>query len=230
MANISPKNQGASLERYSGKTTLKVSALAFDFDGTIVDSVDYLVGMWLQIAKRVGIEPEVDVELLIGLTGTEIIRTLAGGDESKMRRIRDELTEAASTERFVRNVKLFPDIIPALLELRRRGYRTALASSTRSDRLKERALGLGVGRLFDIIVGGEEVTESKPAPDLIVEAANRLGVAVGKMAYVGDTRHDVKAAIQAGAVSILVRRQSPEYSGPQPDLAVNDLAELLSYL
>ena len=88
----------------------------------------------------------------------------------------------------------------------------------------------GIDGFFDAIIGGDEVRRSKPAPDLVVETARELGVPTTDLAYVGDTWYDVKASLEAGAMAILVMRTNEEYVGPEPDLRVQSLSELLDYL
>jgi len=205
----------------------RIRALAFDFDGTIADSIDYLVSAWTKIAGDLGIELDTDVESLIGLTGSEIVRRLSEGNPDLMKGILERRRQAFSAEQFVRNVKLFPEAVPTLVELKRRGYRLALASSTSSYRLQDIISGLGIEGHFDAIVAGDEVRRSKPAPDLILEAADRLEVSITEMAYVGDTRYDAEAASQAGAIVILLLRNGPKCSGPAPDAVIRDLSGLL---
>ena len=208
----------------------KPKALAFDFDGTIVDSVDYMASTWLQLAQSMGIEPHVNVRELVGMTGNQIARILAGGNEALVAEMVAKRREHFDVDRYVTNVKLFPESVAVLAELRRRGYRMALASSTTAERIQRMASSFGVETYFDATVGGDEVARSKPAPDLVIEAAMRLRTDVSEMAYVGDTRHDVEATSRAGAMSILVLRKGAEYSGPAPDVIVHDLFGLIGTL
>ena len=208
----------------------KPKALAFDFDGTLADSVGYMANTWLKLARSMGVEPKVDVKELVGMTGNEIARILAGGDKGLLAKIAERRREAFDTQLYIENVELFPDSIPVLGELRRRGYSMALASSTMTERIRTMASAFKVDAFFDIIVGGDEVPRSKPAPDLIVEVADELGVPTTELAYIGDTRHDVRASLEAGAIAILVMRTQGEYNGPEPNLRVQSLSGLLNYL
>lgn len=208
----------------------KPKALAFDFDGTIVDSVDYMASTWIQLAQSVGIDPHVDVRELVGMTGSQIARILAGGDEALIARIVATRRQYFDVDRYIKNVKLFPESASVLAELKQSGRRMALASSTTTGRIQTMATAFGVDRCFDVVVGGDEVARSKPAPDLIKEAAKRLNVSANALAYVGDTRYDVEAAIKAKAMAVLVFRGRKEYSGPEPHLLVRDLTELLLFV
>jgi beta-phosphoglucomutase-like phosphatase (HAD superfamily) len=78
--------------------------------------------------------------------------------------------------------------------LRAHGIRTALATSNSRELL---AL-IHVPRA-EIIVTGDDVKATKPAPDIVRVAAERLNVRVERCAYVGDTPYDAMAATAAGA-------------------------------
>ena len=208
----------------------KPRALGFDFDGTLADSIDYMSNTWLKLARSMGADPKVDVKELVGMTGKEIARILAGGDEQLLARIMEGRIEAFDTKIYIENVKLFPDTVPVLGELKKRGYKMALASSTPTARIKAMAPAYGIDGFFDAIIGGDEVRRSKPAPDLIAETARELGVLTTDLGYVGDTRYDVEASLEAGAMAILIVRTSEEYVGPEPDLRVQSLSRLLAHL
>jgi HAD superfamily hydrolase (TIGR01549 family) len=222
MSAIGPRSRVGGLPR-------KPKALAFDFDGTLADSVDYMANTWLKLARSMGVEPKADVKELVGMTGNEIARILSGGDEGLLGKIAERRREAFDTQLYIRNVELFSDSVRVLGELRRRGYSMALASSTTTERITAMASAFKVDVFFDVIVGGDEVP-SKPAPDLIVEAAGKLGAPTRELAYIGDTRYDVRASLEAGAIAILVMRTQREYNGPEPDLRVQSLSGLLNYL
>jgi len=215
---------------HAGSLPRKPKALAFDFDGTLVDSVDYMANTWLELARSMNIEPKINVKELVGMTGNEIARRLTCGDEGLLARIAGKRREAFDTQLYIRNVRLFPDSVAVLGELKRRGYMLALASSTTTERIETMASAFEVEAYFDVILGGDEVPRSKPAPDLVLEAASRLGIQAGELAYVGDTPHDVRASLDAGAIAVLVLRTRDEYGGLEPDLKVGSLTELLDYL
>jgi HAD superfamily hydrolase (TIGR01509 family) len=227
----SSESTGAASGTKRGECFLhrKPKAIAFDLDGTLVDSVDYMANTWLQLARSMGLEPKMDVRELVGMTGLEIAKILTGGDEALIAKIAAKRREYFSVERYVKNVRLFPDSVRVLAELKRMGCKMALASSTTAGRIRTIAGAFEIDGYFDVIVGGDEVERSKPAPDLVTEAAKRLNVKVSELAYVGDTSYDVEAAIKADAISVLVLRGRRAYSGPEPHLRLADLAGLLPF-
>lgn len=94
-----------------------------------------------------------------------------------------------------------PDVLHALRE---RGYRLALASSSAPAVIAETVRALGVGGVFDAVVSGVEVPHGKPAPDVFLEAARRLGVAPARCLVVEDSRNGLLAAVAAGMACVAV--------------------------
>ncbi len=91
-----------------------------------------------------------------------------------------------------------PGVPAALVEIRRRGYRLALASSAVPAVIAATLSALGLGALFATTVSGLEVARGKPAPDIFLEAARRLGVPASHGLVVEDSPHGVRAARAAG--------------------------------
>ena len=94
-------------------------------------------------------------------------------------------------------IRTFPKAQELFAAIRARGVRTALATSNSRE-----LLGLLRERIVidmpDVIVTGEDVRATKPAPDIVIAAVERLGVESSRAAYVGDTPYDAMAATAAG--------------------------------
>lgn len=97
-------------------------------------------------------------------------------------------------------IRAFPKIQELFAALRAREIRIAFATSNSRDLLavlREKVALETPG----VIVTGEDVTATKPAPDIVRVAAERLNVRVERCAYVGDTPYDAMAAKSAGAAA-----------------------------
>jgi HAD superfamily hydrolase (TIGR01509 family) len=88
-----------------------------------------------------------------------------------------------------------PEVPRALVA---RGLRLAVGSSSNPEVIETTLATLGVRELFDAVVSGAEVERGKPAPDVFLEAAKRLGVAPGACLVIEDSERGVKAAHAAG--------------------------------
>src|SRR5437764_1397454 len=92
----------------------------------------------------------------------------------------------------------FPDVPEELARWRRDGRRLAVATSKHTHvavKVLERA---GLLALFDVVVGGDQVSRGKPHPDMALCTLAQLGVDAAEAALVGDAAHDLKMAQAAG--------------------------------
>ncbi|HKJ85437.1 MAG TPA: HAD family phosphatase, partial [Spirochaetia bacterium] len=94
--------------------------------------------------------------------------------------------------------RTFPTITELVRYLFVHGYRLAVGTASRRrvlDRVLEEA---GLAPYFDATVGSDEVEHSKPAPDIFLEAARRLGAAPDRCLVIEDSQYGVEAAGRAG--------------------------------
>jgi HAD superfamily hydrolase (TIGR01509 family) len=89
--------------------------------------------------------------------------------------------------------------VPAVIERLAAGaYRLAVASSSLPAIVEGRLQAVRVRHLFEVVVSSFEVPRGKPAPDVFLEAARRLGVAPEACLVVEDSAHGLLAATAAG--------------------------------
>jgi HAD superfamily hydrolase (TIGR01509 family) len=98
----------------------------------------------------------------------------------------------------------YPDALAAVAELRARGVPLAVASSSPRERL-DRTLA-HIGLAFAVSVAGDEIEHGKPAPDMFLVAAERLGVAPERCVVVEDSGPGVAAGVAAGMPTLGVCR------------------------
>jgi HAD superfamily hydrolase (TIGR01509 family) len=97
------------------------------------------------------------------------------------------------------------DGVPAVLRaVRERGYRVGLGSSSRMEVIEATLDSIGVRPLFDVVVSATEVPRGKPAPDVFLEVAKRLGVAPERCVVIEDSYNGVRAAGAAGMRCVAV--------------------------
>lgn len=89
-----------------------------------------------------------------------------------------------------------------------RDHRVALASSAHRAVIDAALAAIGLTDRFEIVISSDEVAHGKPAPDVYLEAARRLGVEPAACLVVEDSRNGVKAARAAGMTVVLVPNAS----------------------
>jgi HAD superfamily hydrolase (TIGR01509 family) len=121
-----------------------------------------------------------------------------------------------------------PGAVRLIGRLRDRGYRLALASS--GDRLKV-AFGmqaLGLNGIFEAVVTGDDVSRSKPHPEIYLIAAQRLGVPPEECLAIEDAPAGVEAAKRAGMCCVAVTTSVARQQLSQADFIITSLADDLT--
>jgi len=183
-------------------STRRIAGVIFDMDGVLVESEPFIaeaaVRMFAEKGHRVG--PE-EFRPFIG-TGED--RFLGGVAESRgivLDMPRDKVrTYEIYLELIQGRLEPLPGVATFIAACRAKGLKLAVASS--ADRMKVegnlRQLGLPDGT-FEAIVVGEDVTHKKPAPDIFLEAARRLGLDPTLCLVIEDAVSGVTAAKAAGS-------------------------------
>jgi len=189
---------------------MALDAVIFDIDGTLIDSNGAHVEAWERAFAAHGYRIFPDrIAVEIGKGGDKLVPDILG-DEAEARD--GEALRAAQQEEFLRiagsrRLSPFPGAEALIAELRRRGIRTALATSSNRDHLDGlgRSAGLDLTALADELITADDADESKPSPDLVVAATRKLGLSPAQCAMVGDTPYDAQACRLAGVTCLGVR-------------------------
>jgi beta-phosphoglucomutase len=211
-----------------------IRGVIFDLDGTLVDSYHAHIEAWIRTARRFGVEStEEDVKPHMGRSSEDICRALLGD------RCKEDIEEG-----YCFKDRTYCDIIPevvtavdgaleTVVELGRRGYLIAIASSNPVEVITRSLEAVGLEPYANCIASQDEVAHGKPAPDLFILAGRKLGLASKECIAVGDTCYDVLGAKAAGMCAAAFTggcQTSEMLSGSRPDYLLSDLRELLGIL
>jgi len=207
--------------------------MVFDLDGTLVDTVETRIAAWLRTVEEHGIPTgREQVGRLIGSDGRRVARLVAEAAGMPIDAERADAIDRRSGEIYSElntNPRPLPGAIELLRALDERGLPWAIATSSRPEQVGASIDALKLARR-PTIVDGSQVENAKPAPDLLLAAATKLGVEPLRSWYVGDSIWDVQAALAAGMQAIGVASGSAttgdlEEAGAQ--LIVDELSELI---
>ncbi|MDI1442744.1 HAD family hydrolase [Polyangium sp. 6x1] len=181
-------------------------AALLDVDGTLIDTNLLHVLAWRRAFERLGKEIEANRILhAIGMGGDRLVPAILG-------EVPDDVAEQASAfhaEEYVdtgliEHARALPGAARLLEALRERGVRIALASSARREELDRLLAKLGpAAEHVDVIISKDDVSTTKPAPDIFAEALAALG-RPAEAFVVGDTVYDILAAKQIGLPCLCV--------------------------
>ena len=210
-------------------------AVIFDMDGLMLDTEGPALRAWESAARAFG--REFDLELCRQMIGRNfgdcvaLIRARHGSDYPV-----DQLTSAwvADYDAIVaaEGISLKPGLDDILDLLDERGIATAVATSTRRERARVKLDRVGLLHRFAALVGGDEVARGKPAPDIFIAAAERLGVAARECIVLEDSEPGIIAAAAAGMTPVMV----PDLHPPSAELlllaplVVSSLSDVAAHL
>lgn len=180
--------------------------IIFDMDGVLVDSEPVHFEATRQLLEERGISRSADSEGdFFGCTDREVFRWIK--ERYGLPEHEDDLAERW----IARVVELLPGRIvamrgvPDVLErLKAAGARLALASSSSPAVIATTLAGLRLDSMFETTVSGRDVSAGKPAPDIFLEAARRLGVAPDRCLVVEDSRNGLLASMAAGMPCVVI--------------------------
>jgi len=180
-----------------------IKACIFDLDGVIVDTAHYHFIAWKRLAKELGVElTEKENERLKGVSrmrSLEIILELGGihpGEEEKEKLAEKKNTWFVEYVNAMKPEEIFPGVRKLIQELKERGIKVGLASSSKNADTVIRLLK--IEKEFDAVVDGKMVINSKPDPEIFLLAAKKLGVEPMYCVVFEDAEAGVEAARRAG--------------------------------
>ncbi|MCS7108653.1 MAG: HAD family hydrolase [Sulfolobales archaeon] len=212
-----------------------IKAVIFDLDGTLIDSNEAHAIAWANAYKLVGYgNVSIDeIRKYIGARGDVITEMVLGREAVKnyktIRFFKDKIFL-----NLLRNnaVTVFPEVYDTIQGLKSYGIKLSIATSTSIPLLLIMLEYFNIIGYFDVLVAGEEVTRSKPYPDLYLEALKRTKIPPHEALIVGDTEYDIKPAKSVGAISVYVKRSrdNTTLNNVEPTYVIRDLTELFDII
>ena len=194
---------------------MKYKAVIFDLDGVICSTDRFHYLAWKKIADELGIYFDEDInQRLRGVSRAESFQII-------LERYDGKLSEE-ETERYLdQKNKLYrsyleemkesdfqEEVKSTLLELRKRGYKLAIGSSSRNAKpILER---LKAKEYFDAISDGTNITKTKPDPEVFLKATEMLGLKPSACIVMEDAKSGIEAAKAGGMDSIAIGDAIPE--------------------
>ena len=188
----------------------KIRGVAFDLDGTLIDTA-------------LGLSQAVDLALYaleLPVAGEERVVTWIGnGADIMMQRalkwsLKDKEPDLAQlnmarklfdryyAETVEEGSFLFPGVAATLAALKEKGLQLAVVTNKPTSFVMPLLEDLGIAQYFQTIIGGDDVKEKKPHPEALYKVMETLGLAADELLFVGDSRNDIQAAQAAGCPSV----------------------------
>lgn len=208
-------------------------AIIFDLDGVICFTDKYHCQAWKALADRLGVpfDDKVNDRLrgVSRMASLEIVLEKADREytqaekeafaEEKNNIYKDLLKDMTKSD-------LSDEVKTTLEELRMRGYKLAIGSSSKNTKF---ILGrIGLGSFFDAIADGTDITRSKPDPEVFLKAADKLGIDAADCAVVEDAKAGIQAAKAAGMTALALFGDAKDCG--EEDYNLTGFSDLLNIL
>lgn len=177
--------------------------LIFDWDGTLVDSIDWIVHCVQTAAKKCdcAVPPPQAAKDIIGLSIQEAMNTLFPEiDSSTHQQLVSHYSETFFSKQTTAD-DLFSGVEDMLVELRQAGYQLAVATGKTRSGLDKVLQSTGMNDFFEITRCADE-TASKPHPLMLEQIMAYFGISPERTLMIGDSIHDLQMAQNAQIASI----------------------------
>lgn len=186
-----------------------IKAFVFDMDGVLLDTESICWGTWTATGRELGLDPVKMEEANIRCMGTnkadsvKILKDIFGSDfdgEGALARSSELFHKIEENE----GIPLMKGVVQCLDYLKNKGFRLALASSTRKASVERQLTRAGLISYFETITTGDMVEHSKPDPEIYSMAVRSLGLKPEECACVEDSFNGIRAGKSAGLTTIMV--------------------------
>ncbi len=189
---------------------MKVDAVLFDLDGTLIDSIGIYYKIVDIVFDRLGLPPvprEAFVEAAKdgNFQWDSVLPENLQDRKIKVIEQATEITKEIYPRLFAKHLKLIPGAGKILEAISDEGMKIGIVTSTPEENMtykRQMLKSAGIDKMIEIIITADDVKNKKPAAEPLIQCIRRLGVAPAKSVYVGDARIDIKAGKAAGMKTI----------------------------
>jgi HAD superfamily hydrolase (TIGR01509 family) len=226
-----PHHPGAAADLSPVSSGARVDAVVFDMDGVLADSEPLHQGVIRSLLAEYGVDWDVTRgDPTVGLRSLDGFALICARyplprDPQQLDVLYTGRVLPVLRERLVP----LPGVPEVPRALARRGLRLAVGSSSGPEIVETTLTTLGVRALFEAVVSGVDVAHGKPAPDIFLEAAKRLGVTPAACVVIEDSERGVRAARAAGMRCVAIPcGETRHHDFSEATLVLPDLPALLS--
>ncbi len=182
---------------------MKYKGIIFDLDGVICTTDKYHYKAWKLLADKLDIDfDEEKNNLLRGVSRMESLNIILGNESINYSDEEKALLASEKNENYrdylsnMTKNDLSADVKETLLTLKEKGYKLAIGSSSKNARyILER---LEITYIFDEVVDGMDITNSKPDPEVFLLAQKKLNLTIDECIVVEDAIAGVEAGVNGG--------------------------------
>jgi HAD superfamily hydrolase (TIGR01509 family) len=216
---------------------LKVAAVIFDLDGTLIDSIDIYFRIVENALQQLELPPVSRSKILAAAESEDFKweRVLPPEVLHRKENIIDEagaVINEIAPQMFADDLDIIQGADGILKMMSASGLKMGLVTSTQSHYLETKMLPLKnaeVDKLIEVVITSDDVKERKPAPEPLILCAQQLEIQPANCVYVGDTTTDMQSGKAAGMHTVGVLTGFDDYDAlhkEQPDAIIDSIRNL----
>ena len=189
-----------------------INTVIFDMDGVIFDTERLAHRCWLEVARQKGIKNMDKIyPSIIGCNHSRAAETLLNyyGENFPVENFLQDTRRTFNQYIDTYGVPIKPGVTELLMFLKTNGYMTALASSSDRAIVEKELKSADIYKYFDKIVCGDEITHSKPDPEIFLKAVSALKSQKRESMVIEDSYNGLQAAVSAGVTAVMVPDMLP---------------------
>jgi len=214
-------------ESFKIRDMLHIKGAIFDMDGTLIETTeaDYLAwkSVFADYHKELSFE---DYFPLIGMKSAIVVQSRLSLDEKETKKALSQKMKYFSEIVTEKGIQVVPYAIKFLKQLEAENLKIALATSSRQEKMKLVLQLTNLTPYFDVIVTGDLVHKSKPAPDIFLKAAEKLQLKPEDCLVIEDAANGVKAAKNAGMKCVAITTTHTKELLQQADMVITSYEDL----
>ena len=206
----------------------KYDLYLFDFDGTILNTMDALTVIFSKTYEHVGMKFDPKDTIAFSRIPIDTGYQMMNGDPAKFKEFRDYLEIAIDLPEALVSNHPYPETYEFIDYVRKNNIKAGIVTSNRSHHVKDVLKVMNIPKdTFSVYVGNKQYKKFKPHPDPILKALEMIKYDgdLSKVAYIGDAMNDALCANAAGVDAILLDRID-EYDDSDKYLRIHSLMEL----
>lgn len=209
----------------------QLSAVLFDLDGTLIDTVE-LIRVSFRYATEKVLGEAISDEITMANVGQPLRQQFVDMAPDHVEELLD-VYRAFNRAHHDELARAYPGTCETVKTLAERGVRMGVVTSKGSLMALHGISHFGLADFFEVVVTADDVAIHKPDPYPLRFAADKMGVPLEYCVYLGDSPHDMQAAISGSAISVAAlwgAFSAKDVLAPGPEYALNAIEELPTFL
>ena len=211
----------------------RLKAVIFDMDGVLFDTEKIYLDVWTKIFNKYGYKMTKEIYCKVIATGRENVKKVFKDEFGENLPIEEMYKEKdiVLAKKLEKKIPIKNGACELLNYLKNKRYKLALATSASRERMEKQLKESNFIRIFDEVVCRDDVTKTKPNPEIFIKAANKLNISPEECIVIEDSTAGIEAAYKGNMQSIHVvdLKEADEKIKEYSHRSFNNLFEIKKY-